>query len=157
MVCIETMTDLTEAVLAIQAVRSVSPALPVCATMTFDSTPRGFFTVMGVSIGQAAEGLAGAGADIIGSNCGNGIENMVKIATEFRTHTGLPIIIQSNAGLPQMSGATLVYSETPGFMADKCRELLAIGVDIIGGCCGTTPDHIAAIRSVVDEAKKNRS
>lgn len=154
MICIETMTDLEEARLAIEASKSVSPFTPVCATMTFDPTPNGFFTIMGVSIEQAARGLAHAGADIIGSNCGNGIENMIKIAAEFRKHTTLPLIIQSNAGLPEMKENQLVYSETPEFFAEGSRELLECGVNIIGGCCGTTPDHIAAIRKVVDAFNK---
>lgn len=151
LVCVETMTDLAEATLAVRAAKSISPFIPVSASMTFDSTPRGFFTVMGVDIQQAAAGLADAGADIVGSNCGNGIENMIKIATQFREHTTLPLIIQSNAGLPEMTGGALVYPETPMFMAEKCRQLLACGVSIVGGCCGTTPEHIAAIRNVVDE------
>ena len=151
MICIETMTDLAEATLAIKASKSISPSIPVCATMTFDSTPRGFFTIMGVNIEQAAKGLADAGADIIGSNCGNGIENMIKIAVEFRHHTTLPLIIQSNAGMPKLKGDVPVYPETPEFMAEKSRKLLECGVNIIGGCCGTTPDHISAIKKVVDE------
>jgi len=151
LICIETMTDLAEATLAIKAAKSVSPSTPVCATMTFDSTPKGFFTIMGISIEQAAKGLTEAGADIIGSNCGNGIENMIKIAAEFKQHTSLPLIIQSNAGLPEMKGNMPVYPETPQFMAERCRKLLECGVNIIGGCCGTTPDHIAAIKKVVKE------
>ncbi len=150
MVCVETMIDLTEAVLAIEAARSISSTIPIAATMTFDLTQRGFFTVMGVTIEQAACGLADAGANIVGSNCGNGIVNMIRIAEEFRKHTSLPIIIQSNAGLPETVGDKLVYSETPEYMAGKCRDLLAAGVNIIGGCCGTTPEHISAIRQVVD-------
>ena len=151
LICIETMTDLNEATLAVKAAKAAAPNTPVAATMTFDDTPNGFYTIMGVSIEQAAEGLAEAGADIIGSNCGNGIENMIKIAREFKKQTTLPIIIQSNAGLPEMHGDSVVYAETPAFMADKCRELLDIGVNIIGGCCGTTPAHIAAIRGMVNE------
>jgi 5-methyltetrahydrofolate--homocysteine methyltransferase len=125
--------------------------MPVAATMTFDPTPNGFFTIMGVSVEQAAAGLAEAGADIVGSNCGNGVENMIKIAAEFRRFTASPVIIQSNAGLPETRGERLVYSETPEFVAEKCRDLIEIGVNIIGGCCGTTPEHIGAIRRTVDE------
>jgi 5-methyltetrahydrofolate--homocysteine methyltransferase len=106
---------------------------------------------MGVTIEQAAKGLAEAGADIIGSNCGNGIKNMVAIATEFRKHTDLPVIIQSNAGLPEMREGRVVYTESPDFMADEARSLLAAGVAILGGCCGTTPEHIAAFRRLVDD------
>jgi len=124
---------------------------PVCATMTFESTPKGFFTIMGVSIKQAVEGLIDAGTDIIGSNCGNGIDNMIKIAAEFRKHTSYPLLIQSNAGLPGLVNGVDIYPETPEFMAEKCKQLLECGVNIIGGCCGTTPDHIAAFRKIADE------
>jgi 5-methyltetrahydrofolate--homocysteine methyltransferase len=149
MICIETMTDLAEATLAIKAAKSVSSATPVCATMTFDVTPRGFFTIMGTSIEQAAEGLTKAGANIIGSNCGNGILNMIKIAEKFVKNTALPVIIQSNAGIPSLKDGMPMYPESPEFMAEQSRALLTMGVKIIGGCCGTTPEHVAAMRRVV--------
>jgi 5-methyltetrahydrofolate--homocysteine methyltransferase len=147
--CVETMTDLSEAALAVRAAKSVAPHLPVMATMTFETTRRGFFTVMGVSIEQAVRGLSDAGADILGSNCGNGSDAMVAIAREFRALTARPIAIQPNAGLPEPRGETLVYPETPDFMADQARKLLAAGVAVIGGCCGTTPAHTRALRAVV--------
>jgi len=147
--CVETMTDLSEAALAVRAAKSVAPHLPVMATMTFEPTRRGFFTVMGVSIEQAVRGLSDAGADILGSNCGNGSAAMVAIAREFRVLTGRPIAIQPNAGLPEPAGEALVYPETPEFMADQARELLAAGVAVIGGCCGTTPAHTRALRAIV--------
>jgi len=150
-ICIETMTDLAEARLAVKAAKNIAPDLPVIATMTFDPTPRGLFTVMGVSIQDAADGLREAGADILGSNCGNGIEIMIDVARQFRTCCDLPIIVQPNAGRPEMRDGTLVYNETPTFMADKTRSLLELGISIIGGCCGTTPEHIHAIRQVVNE------
>ncbi|MCK4311375.1 MAG: homocysteine S-methyltransferase family protein [Candidatus Cloacimonetes bacterium] len=155
LICIETMTDLNEATLAIKAAKSISTIIPVMATMTFDETPRGFFTIMGVSINDAVTGLQKAGADIIGSNCGNGIENMIKIAREFKKLTILPTIIQSNAGIPEMKDGKLVYSETPEFFGEKAKELIDAGVSIIGGCCGTTPEHIKAIRKVVDNYIEN--
>ncbi len=146
---IETMTDLAEAVLAVRAARAVAPRLPILATMTFEATPRGFFTVMGVSIEQAVRGLAEAGADIVGSNCGNGSEVMVAIAREFRARTSLPVAIQPNAGLPEMRGGTVHYPESPETMAAHARALLAEGVAIVGGCCGTTPAHVRAIREAL--------
>lgn len=149
LICIETMTDLTEASLAVKAARSISSSIPISATMTFDETSKGFFTIMGVSVEQAAKGLAVAGADILGSNCGNGIEKMIAIAKEFKKHTTLPIIIQSNAGLPIMKDGVSVYNESPEFMATMSKELIKEGVKIIGGCCGTTPEHIAAIKKIV--------
>lgn len=155
-VCVETMVDASEAALAIKAAKDVSPAIPVMATMTFDATPRGFYTIMGISVEEAASRLQEAGADVVGSNCGNGIENMIKIAADFRRCTDLPLIIQSNAGLPKTKDGVPVYEETPTLMADRARELLAIGVAIIGGCCGTTPEHIRAIREVVDSFRIER-
>lgn len=149
-ICIETMTDLREATLAIKAAKTISPSTPVIATMTFDSTPTGFYTIMGVNIEKAAIGLETGGADIIGSNCGNGIENMIKIAWEFKKYSELPLIIQPNTGPPKLEGNTPVYQETPEFIAEKAKELVTIGVSIIGGCCGTTPEHIRAIRKMVD-------
>lgn len=153
-ICIETMIDLQEARLLVKAAKSVSPEIPVIATMTFDETPRGFFTIMGVSIKDACAGLEEAGADIIGSNCGNGIEKMVRIAREFKNHSTLPLIIQSNAGLPEIQEGKIFYSETPEFFAGKVADLIDAGVSIIGGCCGTTPAHIRAIRDAVDAIQK---
>ncbi len=150
---VETMIDIEEAKLAIEAIKDVSSSLPVVATMTFDATPRGFHTVMGVSVEVAAAGLEQAGADAVGSNCGNGIENMVEIASVFRQSSRLPLAIQSNAGLPRMKNGIVVYDETPEFMASTARQLVSSGVTIIGGCCGTTPQHIAAIRATVDDLR----
>lgn len=155
LLCIETMTDLTEATLAIKAARSISETIPIIATMTFDPTPRGFFTIMGVDIKRAASGLEEAGADLVGSNCGNGSETMVAIAKEFRVHSRLPLVIQPNAGLPELKAGKAVYPETPEFMAEKAGQLVACGVSVIGGCCGTTPEHIRAIRAAVDPARRS--
>jgi 5-methyltetrahydrofolate--homocysteine methyltransferase len=145
-ICIETMMDLREAVLAVRAAKTKAPGIPVMATMTFDATPKGFFTIMGNTIEESSNVLEEAGADVIGSNCGNGIENMIRIAREYRKQSTLPLIIQSNAGLPLIKDGKLVYPETAEFMAEKAKELVDAGVSIIGGCCGTTPEHIRAIR-----------
>lgn len=149
LVCVETMTDLQEARLAVEAARAVSAQIPVIATMTFDCTPRGFFTIMGVPVVEAARTLEAAGADVLGSNCGQGIDAMVEVAQVFREATSRPLIIQANAGIPQTRQGALVYPETPDFMAARVGALLAAGVSIIGGCCGTTPEHICALRAAV--------
>ena len=149
LICIETMTDLAEALLAVRAAREAAPRLPVIATMTFERTRRGFHTVMGASIARAVEDLSAAGADILGSNCGNGSAIMVEIAREFRARTDGPLAIQSNAGLPELSGGAVTYPEDPEFMAGHARQLIEAGVGIIGGCCGTTPAHVRAVRRVV--------
>ncbi len=149
---VETMSCLTEASLAVRAAKRAAPELPVVATMTFDPTPRGFYTVMGIDIPQAAAGLREAGADVIGSNCGNGAEQLCAIAAEFRKADEGYMIIQPNAGLPEFEEGKTVYRETPGFMAEQTLRMMALGVNIIGGCCGTTPDHIRAVRDAVDGA-----
>jgi 5-methyltetrahydrofolate--homocysteine methyltransferase len=147
--CVETMTDLNEAALAVAAIRAVAPGVPILATMTFEQTRRGFFTIMGVSIPAAVRGLQAAGADIVGSNCGFGIDTMIDIAREFRQHAGVPIAIQANAGLPITRNGATVYPETPDDAAAKAPELLAAGVQLVGGCCGTTPAHIRALRALI--------
>jgi 5-methyltetrahydrofolate--homocysteine methyltransferase len=153
MICIETMTDTMEAVLAVRAARAVSPKIPVMATMSFRKSPQGLLTMTGDSVRNAAKALLDAGADIVGSNCGNGMEDMVSIAREFRACTRKPIAINGNAGLPVVMESGLVYPETPEFMAARAAELLEIGIQIIGGCCGTGPEHIRAIRRAVDERR----
>ena len=155
LICIETMIDLREAELAIRAARSISTEIPIIATMTFDATQRGFFTTMGSSVEQACENLVEAGADIVGSNCGNGIDTMLEIAREFSRHSSVPVIIQSNAGLPSNAHGELVYPETPEFMAARVAQLIGLGVSIIGGCCGTGPEHIRAIRAAIDAHNTN--
>lgn len=155
-VFVETMIDLPEATLAVEAARAISPDIPIVASMTFDPTPRGFFTVMGVDIATAARELTAAGANVVGSNCGRGSDDMVEVAREFRRHTDGPLIIQPNAGLPELEDGRAVYRETPAYMAERAKALMAIGVGIIGGCCGTTPEHIAALRAVVDDSQPAR-
>ncbi len=153
-ISIETMTDLNEASLAVEATRNISSSIPVIVSMTYESTSRGFFTMMGTRIEVASKRLEDSGVDVIGSNCGNGIENLVLIAQEHRKHTQLPLMIQANAGIPELREGVTVYPESPEFMAEKCNGLISIGVSIIGGCCGTTPAHIRAIRNVVDQRGK---
>jgi len=146
--CIETMIDLRESEIAIKAARQLSQTIPIVATMTFNKTRRGFFTIIGNDIPTAINGMLEAGADIVGSNCGNGIEIMVEVAREFRKVTQSPMIIQANAGLPTLVQGEVTYQESPSLFAEKTRELLDLKVNIIGGCCGTTPEHIAAIKKV---------
>jgi 5-methyltetrahydrofolate--homocysteine methyltransferase len=148
--CVETMTDVEEAVLAVEAIHLEAPGLPVFATMTFDVTPRGAFTVMGVSVPRACARLEDAGADVIGANCGTGPEAMLAIAREFAEATTLPLMFQPNAGLPQHVSGRLVYPQAPGAFASYMSQL-ATHATILGGCCGTTPEHIAAVRALVSE------
>lgn len=152
LICIETMTDIEEACLALRAAADTAAGLPTIATMTFDPTPGGFTTIMGVSVAQAVERLTDAGADILGSNCGNGFDAMIEITSEFRARTSLPLLIQANAGKPELHGLDIIYPETPAYFSERVPRLIRAGASIIGGCCGTTPDHITAIRAAVDSA-----
>ncbi len=152
--CIETMTAVDEAACAIRAAKKLNPAVDVICTMTFDASPKGFFTMMGVNPAKAAEALTAAGADVVGANCGNGISNMIPIAAEFRKATNKPILIHANAGMPELVGGKTVFRETPDDMARRVKDLVDAGANIIGGCCGTTPAHIAAIRAAVDKLLK---
>jgi len=143
-VIIETMTDLNEAKCAIKAVRENSN-LPVAVSMTFSKGRMGFATVMGTGPQQAAIELESSGVDIVGSNCGFGIEDMVGIARIMRSTTSLPLWIKPNAGIPKLKNGKTVYPESPEQMARFVPELIKAGTTIIGGCCGTTPRHIQLI------------
>jgi 5-methyltetrahydrofolate--homocysteine methyltransferase len=143
------MTDLTEACLAIRAVRQLDADVPILATMTFQETPRGFRTIMGVTVADAVRGLVTAGANVVGSNCGNGIGLMVDIAQAFREASEHPVMIQANAGVPELRGGVVHYPETPEDFAAAVPLLKAAGASIIGGCCGTDPAHIRAIRHTI--------
>jgi 5-methyltetrahydrofolate--homocysteine methyltransferase len=147
-VVVETMTALEEASIAIRATRE-NTRLVVAATMTFDKGPRGYFTMMGITPEKAAEGLGEAGADIVGSNCGNGIENMIEIAQKMRMATRKPILVHSNAGIPDMKKGEIIYPESPEYMVEGFQKLKESGVNIIGGCCGTGPEHIKALADII--------
>jgi 5-methyltetrahydrofolate--homocysteine methyltransferase len=149
-VCIETMSDIEEAAIAIKAAKE-NTKLEVICTFTFDRTVRGDYrTMMGISPADAARACIDAGADIIGTNCGNGIQRMIDIVKEIKS--AVPeafIIVHSNAGLPQDNNGKLIYPETPQETSEFVPALIKAGANIIGGCCGTTPDHIRAIKKIV--------
>lgn len=150
LLCIETMTDLNEAVIAIQSAREISSDIPIIATMTFDVIPQGCVTIMGHGLAKVCNKLEETGANVIGSNCGNGTKNMITIAKEFIANSKLPVIIQSNAGIPTIIDDQIFYQETPEEFANFTKILIELGVSIIGGCCGTTPNHIRTIRQIVN-------
>ncbi len=144
-VCIETMSSVAEATQAIRAAKD-NTSLTVICTFTFEPGARGFRTMMGVDPATAAEACVDAGADIVGANCGNGIGNMIEITRQMREAApSTPILINANAGVPVLEGGCTVFKDTPEDMARQVNELIDAGANIIGGCCGTTPAHIAAI------------
>ncbi|MCX6997888.1 MAG: homocysteine S-methyltransferase family protein [Kiritimatiellaeota bacterium] len=149
--CIETMSALDEAAAAVRAARDHTPCEVLC-TFTFARNRQGGYrTMMGVAAAEAARAALAAGAHVIGANCGNGLERMLEVVKEMRAAApGAPILVQANAGLPKNVNGVDVFSETPADMAACVPALVAAGAQIIGGCCGTTPAHIAAIRQAVD-------
>ncbi len=153
-ILIETMFDLEEAICGIKAAKENTKCEVMC-TMTFEvNNNMEFHTMMGTTPEVAAESLMEAGVDIIGSNCGNGIENMVRIAKKIRkVDNMIPILIQANAGLPFIKNDKTVFPETPEFTAKWVDSLINAGASIIGGCCGTTPEHIREIAGVVKKSK----
>ncbi len=146
-VCIETMSDKDEAVLAIRAAKENTKCEVIC-TFTFEKTVRGDYrTMMGLSPENAAKAAVEAGADIIGTNCGNGMERMIDIVKTMREAVpDAPILVHANAGLPTNTDGVDVYPETPETMASYVKGLINAGANIIGGCCGTTPAHIQAVK-----------
>jgi 5-methyltetrahydrofolate--homocysteine methyltransferase len=150
LIIVETMTDLQEARAALVAAKKVNSALPVAVTMTFEKGPAGYKTMMGISPGNLITLLINEGADMLGANCGFGMEEMIEIMTEFRNLSAHPMLAQANAGLPQWDGHKNIYSETPLQRGQAVPKLLKLNINVIGGCCGTTPEHIQAIRRAVD-------
>jgi len=148
--CIETMSDIGEAVQAIKAVKE-NTRLEVICTFTFEKTVKGEYkTMMGVDPIAAMTASIEAGADIVGANCGNGIERMIDIVTIMRSvNKDIPILVHANAGLPQNVNGEVVFPEMPEDMAEAAPRLARAGANIIGGCCGTTPAHITAIKEAL--------
>lgn len=145
-VCIETMSDLDEARLAIQAAKTHT-RLEVLCTFTFQHTADGgYHTMMGVTPAEAALAAVKAGADVVGANCGQGMEQMIDIMRSMREAVpGVALMVQANAGLPRNVGGVDVFPETPEMTARWIPAVVDAGAVIVGGCCGTTPAHISAI------------
>jgi len=142
---VETMADLEEVKIAVAAAKTTG--LPVVGSMVFDSGKDKDRTMMGTTPEQAAAGLVEAGADVVGSNCGQGIAGFVKICARLKAAAaGRPVWIKANAGLPQMKDGKASYDTTPQQFADFVPVLLDAGAGFIGGCCGTSPDFIKALR-----------
>jgi 5-methyltetrahydrofolate--homocysteine methyltransferase len=140
-VFIETIFDLREGLLALEAVKA-SLRQPVAVSLTFDRKPRGFFTSMGNDVPTACRQLEDAGADIIGANCSISSGDMLALAGVLRMSTSLPVLCKPNAGSPVMKGGAAVYQQTPASFADDAVRMFELGINAVGGCCGTTPAFI---------------
>ncbi|HEY4744048.1 MAG TPA: homocysteine S-methyltransferase family protein [Desulfuromonadaceae bacterium] len=146
LISLETFLDIKECRAAVIAIRELSRDIPVIAMLTFDDNGR---SVLGTPPEAAAITLTAAGADMVGSNCGLGVDGIHDILCRMRTTTPLPLISQANAGLPQLVDGRTVFPGTPQEMTAYHERMIALGVRVIGGCCGTTPAHIRAMKAAL--------
>lgn len=153
--CIETMTAADEAAVAVRAAREATDADVIC-TFTFDPVAGGRHrTMMGLSPVDAAQAAIEAGAHVTGANCGHGAEGMTEILREMHAaFPDVPLLVHANAGLPVLKDGCNTWPEPPEVMALRVADLVDAGARIIGGCCGSTPDHIRAIREAVNALRK---
>lgn len=152
LITLETFLDIKECRAAVIAIREVSSTIPIIAMLTFDDNGR---SVLGTPPEAAAITLTAAGADIVGSNCGLGVDGIYEILCRMRKVTGLPLISQANAGLPQLIDGNTIFPGTPDDMVAYHDRLIELGVRIIGGCCGTTPAHIRAMKLALTSKQRN--
>jgi len=148
---IETMAAVEEIVIAVEAVKSAGADLPVLASMSFDKRGPDFKTMMGVDVKTAVSALVSAGADAVGFNCGTAtLDEYVELAKRYVSAVralskDVLVFAEPNAGRPELVDGKAVYKVTPEEFADAAQKIYAAGVTIIGGCCGSTPDHIKAL------------
>lgn len=149
LIWIETMSDLEEVRAAFEAAREVSQEVPIVTTMTFDTHGR---TMMGVTPEKAFETLSGFGAAALGGNCGNGPEEIIEVVTKMHgINPDTILVAKANAGIPELVAGKAVYRASPETMANYAVQSYQAGARLIGACCGSTPDHIAAISQALDE------
>jgi 5-methyltetrahydrofolate--homocysteine methyltransferase len=146
-IVIETMSELAEARIALKAAQLTG--LPVVVSMTYDSGKGFERTMMGITPEEASEELKVAGADVIGANCGMGTEYIVSICSRLRSTTNLPLWIKPNAGLPEVVNGKVTYNSTPESFAGYALKIRESGANFLGGCCGTNPEYIRALKKAL--------
>lgn len=140
---IETMSDLGEVRAAVEGARAASPQIPIVATMTFDTAGH---TMMGVSPEKAVEALEQLELAAFGANCGNGVEEIEEVIRKMHTvNSDATLVAKANAGIPHLENGVAVYGASPEMMAAYAERAIAAGAKIVGGCCGSTTDHIRAM------------
>lgn len=147
-ILLETFSELAEVILALKAVKGACE-LPVITSMSFDSGPQRTRTMMGAEAGELAAALEEAGADMIGANCGSGIADVLPAVFALRSACSLPLWVKPNAGMPELEEGRAVYKQTPEEFAEFVPNLFDAGANIVGGCCGTGPDHIRKIAALI--------
>jgi len=159
-IIVETQTSLEELLLGMEAARKAgSPC--IIGSMAYDVTLDGstFRTMMGVDPERAAEFMEEHGAHVVALNCGTGMEmERARVAVQrYKSVTSLPVMVQPNAGKPRLENMKVVYDETPEQMVKGLVPLLAAGANVVGACCGSTPDHIRAFRIAMDDYLRSRN
>jgi 5-methyltetrahydrofolate--homocysteine methyltransferase len=147
-IVLETFSELAEILTALKAVRSVSD-VPVIASMSFDAGPQRTRTMMGARAEECAAALDDAGADVIGCNCGVGIEHVLPVVVALRGATKKPLWVKPNAGMPELVEGKSVWKQTPEEFAGYVPQLVEAGATIVGGCCGSGPEHLAKVSATV--------
>lgn len=150
LIIIETVIDLNEIKAAIEAVRETTE-IPVIASMAFQENGR---TTFGNSVEECGRAFVELGVSVLAANCMVSIDHYPGIVRAYRAVSDLPIMVQPNAGQPERQGQKVVYRETPETMAAKLPALLEAGANVVGGCCGTTPETIRAFRRTLDRLRK---
>ena len=152
-IVVESMTDAEEMAVAVRAAVETT-GLPVVASMTYNKTSKGYRTMMGNTPEECVRKATESGASLIGANCGSGIEDYVPLAPVLRELTALPLWVKANAGIPQIIGGKVAYPLTAEQYASYAPALVANGVDVIGGCCGTDPFFIRALASQISSVRR---
>jgi 5-methyltetrahydrofolate--homocysteine methyltransferase len=151
-VLVETMISSAEATAAVRAAKRVG-SFPVIASMTYSAGSRGYRTMMGEAVGDVVPLLLEAGADAVGANCGLGVGQMLEVVAEIRRATPGPVWAKPNAGSPQLVDGRTVYDESAEVWAPQMPRIVAAGANLVGGCCGTTPEHIAQAAEAIRAAQ----
>lgn len=147
---IETQYDLREALAALRGARSAAPSLPAFVTLTFNSHPRGYFTLMGNTVTAAVDALEKAGASAVGANCTLDSREMVGLVRAFRQATRLPVVAQANAGKPALAAdGGVSYAQGLEDYVGYIPAVLEAGANVVGGCCGTDPDYIRKMSEII--------
>ncbi|MFW9874322.1 MAG: homocysteine S-methyltransferase family protein [Candidatus Thorarchaeota archaeon] len=146
---IETISDVEEMLSAVRAVRQVSDK-PIIASITYKKTKKGFFTIMGDSLEKCINILENEKVDVIGTNCTLGSGEMLNLVKQAIDMTDIPISVKPNAGQPRIEGTRTYYDQPVAEFVRDIQEMIKLGVKIVGGCCGTTPETIREIRKIID-------
>ncbi len=153
-ILIETMIFTDEMKIAFEIAKRETD-LPIAVSMSFKIINGQIYTYTGVDFNVAVKEMLNLGANIIGANCGEGFAEMVEIAKFLKSLAGdIPVLIQPSAGKPRKVGKSLIYPDIPEKISPYVEKLIEIGINIIGGCCGTTPEHIKVMRRIIDEKFK---